>query len=152
MRRFLAARVPLWTLLALALFSAIAVAAVAASKKTETTVVAAATTSTTSTTASTTTTTTGPTTTTVATTTTVPQPVTVLDISGSNKTSSDNFTALGTRTIHAEVNGGAGISVTIKTPSGQTVDYITFDQSGDSVQRKSGSFFLEVSPFGASYR
>lgn len=92
-----------------------------------------------------------PTTTTAPSTTTEAQPVQVLDLSGKNKTSSDNFSVTGRWTIHVDTSGGAGTAVKILRSDGQTVDYISFDAPGDSAQRGSGTFFLEVSPFGATY-
>jgi hypothetical protein len=125
----------------------------AAAKSTSSTKTAAPTTTTTTvkpttTTIPTTTTTTIPTTTT---TTAPPQPVVVLEASGSNKTNTDNFTVKGKWTLSCEVDGGAGTLISIKDTSGQQVDFVSFDASGDSVERTGGTFFLEISPYGSTF-
>lgn len=147
--RWLKKPVALWVTVVVGL-AGVAIGAAANPKDKKVSVAAVETTTTTSTTAppTTTTTTTAPTTTT----TTAPaQPVVVMEASGSNKTTTDNFTVFGTWKITADVSGGAGINVTIKTTGGQTVDFISFDKSGESQKRGTGTFYLEISPYGATY-
>lgn len=152
--------IPLWALLVTAIVAlGIGAAAGNGSKKEETKTASASSSSSSSsptTTEKATTTTSTSTTTTVPPTTTTtapPQPITVLDVSGSNKTNSDNFTVSGRWTIHAEVSGGAGLGVVIINAANDShEDFLTFDEGGgDSAQRGSGTFYLELTPFGSTY-
>jgi hypothetical protein len=74
-------------------------------------------------------------------------------MSGSNDTTTDNFTVGGRWTLAAQCTGGAGIIVEINdAATGNRVDHINFDTPcGESQQRRSGTFFLKINDFGASY-
>lgn len=82
---------------------------------------------------------------TAPTTTTAPQPVVVLDVSGTNKTNTENFSVSGKWSIDAEVSGGAGINVTINDKDGGVQDFVQFDKSGTFDNRGGGTFYLEIS-------
>jgi hypothetical protein len=155
------AQILTWVVLAFIILGVIGAAAGSGDKKK--TVAAGSSSSSSSSSASTTTTTTKPTTTTtkptttttttVPTTTLPPQPVDVLDISGKNKTNSDNFTVKGRWTIHAEVSGGAGVLVSVRKASTDSqVDYFDYTPpGGDSAMRGDCTCYLQIEPFGSSY-
>jgi hypothetical protein len=96
-----------------------------------------------------------PTTTTAPTTTTStapPAPVEVLRVSGANDDQTENFTVVGGWEITANVTGGAGISIRIMSPGGSMVDSVSFDPGTNTSRfRGGGTFWLDVSTFGASY-
>ena len=96
------------------------------------------------------------TTTTVPTTTVPPEPVVVLDVSGTNDTATEDFTVTDTWTITAEITGGAGTNVRVmKHGSDIPVDFITFASEtggGTSQARVGGTFYLDISTFGTTWR
>lgn len=120
---------------------------------TTTTEKAAPTTTTTSTTVAPTTTTTTipPTTTTTA----KPGPIVVLDVSGNAATNSDNFTVHGRWFITTETAGeyGAGIGIVIRdAKTNEQVNFLTVPSGGgESSQRGSGTYYLDITPFGSSF-
>lgn len=150
MRRFLTSSVPMWWLVLLTAFAMVVIGAVASSKDAKTQQAVATSTTFRATTSTGPTTTTEPVPTTPA---TVAQPVTVLDLSGSNDTTSDNFSVKGKWTLAVDCTGGAGMATEIIDASSQAkIDYVSFQTPcGTSAQRSSGVFFLKVSTFGAKW-
>jgi hypothetical protein len=90
--------------------------------------------------------------TTIAPTTTLGQPIQVSRVSGSTDTETDTFTVSGTWEISWTVTGGAGASVTVRSPDGSTIDYVSIDPGQASSQLRQGcTCYLEISTFGATY-
>jgi hypothetical protein len=78
----------------------------------------------------------------------------VLETSGATSASTDRFTVEGRWTIATETTGTAGTGFAIiDAATGQPVDEFTAERPGsESAQQGTGTYYLEVTPHGGSYR
>lgn len=78
--------------------------------------------------------------------------VVVLTRNGSSDTETDDFTTTGTWEVAWSVTDGAGISVSIRRPSGERIDSISIDPGEDSSRLRQGcTCYLDISTFGSTY-